>query len=148
MTDFSSSNDVLRFAIDLENQMIDAYTRFSQNKECESVLQLLQLYIEEDKLHRQSLENILNSGQFMLTDEQIAGLCKNDYKIRRDCDTFETFPEILAAIMDNEKMAFKFYYHISTLCEDRLLKLLFDSLAEDGSRHKLRFELVLDEFQP
>ena len=124
MADFSSPNDVLRFAIDLENQMIDAYTRFAQIKECEPVSSLLKLYAEEEKIHRQRLENILNSEQFILTDKQFAGLCKSDYVIRRDCNTFETLPEILAAIMENEKMAFKFYYHISKLCEDRLLKLL------------------------
>ncbi len=147
MADFSSPNDVLRFAIDLENQMIEAYTCFAKLKECEPISSLLKLYIEEEKTHRYRLKNILNSGQFKLADEQLAGLCKSDYEIRRDCDTFNTLPEILPAIMDNEKMAFKFYYHIATLCEDQILKLLFGSLAEDESRHKLRFELALDEIQ-
>lgn len=145
MANFTTSDEVLHFAIDLEEQMIMAYTEFSKLDNCSPVFGMLLEFVEEEKIHLQRIHNILGSGQFSLSQENIAHLSKDDYVIRKDCNSLNSCVDILTAIMDNEKMAFKFYSEISGLCEDRLLKLLFDSLAVDESKHKLKFELVLDE---
>ena len=102
-------------------------------------------FSEEEKIHLNRLENILASGQLDLNKEQLAEINRMEYAIRSDCNTITSCSEVLKAVMDNEKMAFRLYSQIASLCEDRLLRLLFETLATDQSRHKLYFELELDK---
>lgn len=145
MSAFKSTEELIKFAISMEKQMIHAYTEFSSRAETKNLSELFSKFSEEEKIHLVRLENILSSGQLKFCSDELAEINRLEYNIRRDCDSFTSCKDILKAVMDNAKMAFKLYSQIASLCKDQLLKLLFETLATDQSRHKLYFELELDK---
>jgi len=48
--------------------------------------------------------------------------------------------------MNKEKAAFRLYTSLSERAEDAALKELFAALAQEESKHKLRFEVEYDDF--
>ena len=57
-----------------------------------------------------------------------------------------TYPDALILAMKKEKDAFRLYLLLSEETNDPAMKTLFLSLAQEESRHKLRFELEYDDF--
>lgn len=145
MTSFDSNDELISFAIEMEEQMKSAYENFAKMPKCSSFSSMLIRFTEEALVHHSRLSNIKLSGQLNLNALQLVQISQVGYQIRRDCNTLKNCKDILLAVMDNEKMAFKLYSQIAALCEDQLLKLLFETLATDQSRHKLYFELEFDK---
>ena len=56
------------------------------------------------------------------------------------------YEQTLVLAMKREKAAFKLYMKLSEKAPNENLKQLFLGLAQEESRHKLRFELEYDEF--
>ena len=57
-----------------------------------------------------------------------------------------TYQEVLILAMKKEKNAFRLYLDLSKIAPTPQLQDLFLSLAQEESKHKLRFELEYDEF--
>ncbi|MDX9697466.1 MAG: ferritin family protein, partial [Bacteroidales bacterium] len=57
-----------------------------------------------------------------------------------------SYQDALVLAMKKEKSAFKLYLELSNRAKDTQMKNLFLSLAQEESKHKLRFELEYDEF--
>jgi rubrerythrin len=57
-----------------------------------------------------------------------------------------TYQEALIVAMANEKAAFKLYHDLAKQAENEEMKDVFVSLAQEESRHKLRFEIEYDEY--
>lgn len=57
-----------------------------------------------------------------------------------------TYADALVLAMKKEKAAFKLYTTLSLRVDNIELKAVFQSLAVEESKHKLRFELEYDEY--
>ena len=57
-----------------------------------------------------------------------------------------TYREALVLAMKKEKAAFKLYLELSKRATTEDMKNIFLSLAQEESKHKLRFEIEYDEF--
>jgi rubrerythrin len=57
-----------------------------------------------------------------------------------------SYQDALVVAMNREKAAFKLYMKLASRVEDATLRDLFLSLAQEESKHKLRFELEYDEY--
>jgi rubrerythrin len=57
-----------------------------------------------------------------------------------------SYEDALVLAMKREKSAFKLYLTLSERAPNDQLKEIFQSLAMEEARHKLRFELEYDEF--
>jgi rubrerythrin len=57
-----------------------------------------------------------------------------------------TYEEALILAMKKEKNAFRLYMMLSGETTDPSMKALFLSLAQEESKHKLRFEVEYDEY--
>ncbi len=57
-----------------------------------------------------------------------------------------SYPEALVVAMKKEKAAFRLYTSLSKRASDPALKVLFAGLAQEESKHKLRFEVEYDDF--
>ena len=57
-----------------------------------------------------------------------------------------TYEDALVVAMQNEKAAFKLYMTLMEKAPTQALKDIFLSLAQEESKHKLKFELEYDEY--
>lgn len=142
---FNSTEDILNFAISREQESVDLYENLSKKAPTPQMREVFNSFAAEERGHKKRLMNILSSGQFKLVDKQINDLKIEDYLVDVSETVGLTYQAALILAMKKEKAAFKLYINLSLRVDDPLLKSLFDSLAQEESKHKLRFELEYDE---
>jgi rubrerythrin len=55
------------------------------------------------------------------------------------------YPDILRYAMKNEEKSHTFYLRSAEQCEDPELKRLFQMLAQEEAKHKLKFEKMYED---
>lgn len=140
----NTSDDVLVYAIALEAQMIRIFESCGLNERCKELSSLFIRFAEEEKTHKQRLENLQKSGQLALESAWTSSLCLKNYPVLPDPSPSMAKSEALLMAMAVEKTAYRLYSDLSAILTDPLLKSLFDLLAQEESQHKLRFELEYD----
>lgn len=146
MKEFTKTNDVLDFAIENEQSAVDFYTELSKNARTEDMRQTFEQFAKEEIGHKARLTKIKEEGIFTLPIEKVADLKISDYIVRAEPTSNMTYEQALVLAMKREKAAFKLYMKLSEQSNSPEFKQLFLGLAQEESRHKLRFELEYDEY--
>jgi rubrerythrin len=145
MKQFNSVDDILDFAIRNEQDAIDFYSKYAGlvNKEMQDTF--LEFAQEEIK-HKARLMKIKEDKIFTFPLEKINSLNLSDYTTSGNFTMDLSYQDALILAMLKEKAAFKLYLNLSQKTDIPFLKELFLSLAQEESKHKLRFELEYDEY--
>jgi len=83
---------------------------------------------------------------FDVSNEKIMDLKISDYIVKAKPTPDMSYQEALILAMNKEKAAFKLYLGLSEKAPNNDLKNLFLMLAQEESKHKLRFELEYDDY--
>lgn len=142
---FNSTNDILEFAINREQESIDLYENLSKQAPTPQMKEVFSSFAAEERGHKKRLQNIKSSGQFKLMERNIKDLKIEDYLVDVSETVGLTYQAALILAMKKEKAAFKLYMNLASKVDDPLMKSLFESLAQEESKHKLRFEIEYDE---
>ena len=145
MRNFRSVDDILDFAIKNEQDAVDFYTKYGQLVTKKMKDMLLEFAQEEIK-HKARLMKIKEEKVFTFSPEKIYSLNISDYITSGNFTMDLSYQDALILAMLKEKAAFKLYLNLSQKTDIPLLKELFLSLAQEESKHKLRFELEYDEY--
>ena len=143
--EFKTSDDILAFAIAREQESIDLYTGLAASARNPEMRKVFEQFAGEEHGHKKRLTNIQSSGQFSFTPKQVQDIRLGDYLIDREPHPGMSYQEALIVAMKKEKAAFRPYSDLAARVADPLLRSLFDSLAQEESKHKLRFEVEYDE---
>jgi rubrerythrin len=100
----------------------------------------------EEIRHKQRLTRIREEGVFTMPKQQVADLKIADYVIDVKASGKLSYEEALILAMKREKAAFRLYTGLAERAPNDQLKEIFESLAMEESRHKLRFEVEYDEY--
>ena len=146
MKPFTNTNDILDFAIENEQSAVDFYTELAKNARTDDMRETFEQFAREEIGHKARLTKIKEEGIFTLPNETVADLKISDYIVRTEPTPNMTYEQALVLAMKREKAAFKLYMKLSEKAPNEKLKDLFLGLAQEESRHKLRFELEYDEF--
>jgi Rubrerythrin. len=103
-------------------------------------------FAREEMGHKARLVKIKEEGIVTLSKESVQDLKIADYIVRDEEREDLSYEQALVLAMKREKAAFKLYLALSEKVQSPEFKSLFLSLAQEESRHKLRFELEYDEF--
>ncbi|MDR3610781.1 MAG: ferritin family protein [Ignavibacteriaceae bacterium] len=142
---FASVDDILDFAIKNEQDAVDFYTKYSVLVKGEIKNVFLEFAQEEIK-HKARLTKIKEEKMFEFTQEKINSLNLTDYTTSANFSIDMDYQDALMLAMLKEKAAFKLYINLAQKTDVPFLKQVFLSLAQEESKHKLRFELEYDEF--
>jgi len=145
MKDFTSVDDILDFAIQNEQRAVDFYTTLAADSRNEEMKQVFNQFAKEEMGHKAFLTKIKTEGTFTMEDEQVLDLKMSDYLVNVTPKPDMSYEEALVLAMKREKNAFKLYINLSAKAPTPELANLFNSLALEESKHKLRFELEYDE---
>lgn len=139
MPDFYSIQDVLTFAIHLEQASQEFYRRLSRTVDSPAVSRHLAELIEEEKRHEQQLQKCLaesGSGpEPRISSDQIDG-----YIEAINVSKSMGYKEAVKLTMDKERAAQMLYSVMAGVTEDETLAELFRQLSEQESVHRQFFE--------
>ncbi|HAN19324.1 MAG: rubrerythrin [Bacteroidetes bacterium GWC2_33_15] len=146
MKNFNSINEILDFAINAEQEAVDFYNQLAVNSKTSDMQQVFTQFAQEEIGHKARLIKIKNEGSYQLKQEQVADLKIADYLVSIMPTPGISYQDALVLAMKKEKAAFKLYFELSKRAQDTEMKNVFLSLAQEESKHKLRFEIEYDEF--
>ena len=146
MKEFKDVNDILDFAIDEEQKAMDFYMNLAKTAKNDDMRAAFEGFAQEEMGHKTKLIQVKETGVMEGSKEKVADLKIADFSVNVKATPEMTYQEALVLAMNKEKAAFKLYTTLSERVNDVALKELFQSLALEESKHKLRFELEYDEF--
>ncbi len=145
MEHFTNINDILDFAIKAEQDAVDFYTGLSKQTANAEMTAVFHQFAREEMGHKSRLMRIREEGLIKVERTPVSDLRISDYVADVHPYPGMTYREALVVAMKREKAAFKLYLNLSEKVDTAEMKQLFISLAQEESRHKLRFELEYDE---
>ena len=145
MKDFKNADEILVFAIEQEQKAVDFYTGLAKEAFNEEMKKVFIEFAGEEIKHKQRLTRIREEGVFTMPKQQVTDLKIADYVIDVKASGKLSYEDTLILAMKREKAAFKLYSALAERAPNDQLKEIFESLAMEEARHKLRFELEYDE---
>lgn len=145
MENFKSINDILDFAINAEQEAVDFYNQLAENSKTKDMQNVFVSFAQEEMVHKTRITKIKDEGSFKFEKEDIADLKISDYTVSVKPSSEMNYQDALLLAMKKEKAAFKLYYELSKRAKTDNMKDIFLSLAQEESKHKLRFEIEYDE---
>ena len=146
MKQFKSIDEILDFAINAEQEAVDFYTDLAENANNKEMEKIFKQFAKEEMGHKSRIMNIKETGAYKAPKEEISDLKIADYTVDVVPTSNMRYDEALVVAMKKEKAAFKLYNDLANRAHDEEMKELFFSLAQEESKHKLRFEVEYDEY--
>ncbi len=146
MKKFDSVDDILDFAIGIEQDAVDFYKDLAKNALTPDMKLVFEQFAREEIGHKVRLKEVKEKGLFEMKSEVITDMQISDYLVSIKPSAKMSYQDALILAMKREKAAFKLYMALSERAMDQDMKSLFLSLAIEESKHKLRFELEYDEY--
>ncbi|NTW32617.1 MAG: ferritin family protein [Bacteroidetes bacterium] len=145
MKEFGSVNDILEFAICQEQEAVEFYSDLASKMKIEAMRIVFNQFAQEEMGHKAKLLDIKEKGIYEVSSEIISDLKISDYLVKTPAANDMTYQEALVLAMNKEKSSFKLYLNLSERAPNAELKSLFLMLAQEESKHKLRFEIEYDD---
>ena len=77
--------------------------------------------------------------------KKIVDLKIADYVVDIEISTDMDYQQALIVAMKKEKAAFRLYTNLANIVDDPNLSTVFQALAQEEAKHKLRFEIEYDD---
>jgi len=138
-------DEILDFAIAREEESSRFYTDLARKMEDSSMRGTFESFAGEEEKHKAKLEEIKSGRNFSFDPAKIMDLKIADYIVAEETGTGMDYQKALILAMNREKRAFRLYTRLSESATDENLKSVFEFLAREEARHKLRIELEYDE---
>lgn len=146
MTDHSSIEAVLDHAIAMEQAAVDLYLQLAGKVNNETMKKVFESFAQEERGHRAKLEAV-KAGKRPVTGalEPVQDLRIADYVNDVELGEDPSYADVLVFAMKQEKQAFRLYTDLADRASDPEIKQLFQELAQEEAKHKLRFEVEYDQ---
>jgi rubrerythrin len=141
-----SIDKVLDFAIEKEQDAAEFYTDLAAKMDKQYMKDIFEQFALEEKSHKAKLEQV-KGGNIDLSpvDQKIMDLKIVDTLVDIDLDTKFDYQQALIVAMKSEKASYKLYNDLAELTDDAGIRALFQGLAQEEAKHKLRFEIEYDD---
>ncbi|MEI6122698.1 MAG: ferritin family protein [Bacteroidota bacterium] len=146
MKEFNNIDDILDFSINNEQEAVDFYTKLANQAKSEAIKKVFTEFAGEEMGHKAKLIDIKLKGSFGGATEKVIDLKIADYIVKTQATPDMSYQDALILAMHREKSAFKLYTALAERAPNADLKKLFLVLAQEESKHKLRFEVEYDEY--
>lgn len=146
MEEFKTINDILDFAINSEQEAVEFYSSLASNAKNDEMKSVFEQFAKEEMGHKAMLMKIKSEDTFEIRDQQIIDLKIADYLVDVEASPNMSYEEALIVAMKKEKSAFRLYSNLAAKAPNDKMKRIFLSLAQEESKHKLRFEIEYDDF--
>lgn len=146
MKELTSFDAILDFAIEEEQKAVDFYSELAGQATSDEMRKVFEEFAQEEVKHKATLKEVKETGIANMPPENVADLKIADYVVSVKATPNMSYEEALVVAMNKEKAAFRLYTSLSERAVDAGLKELFAALAQEESKHKLRFEIEYDDY--
>jgi rubrerythrin len=137
--------EILDFAIAGEQEAHDFYMDLAKKVERPGMEGLFTQFAREELGHKARLESIKKGARSFAPSKKVTDLKIGDYLVDVDPSATLTYQNALILAMKREKAAFQLYTDLAAQADDAEVKQIFESLAQEEAKHKLRFEIEYDD---
>ena len=137
--------EVLEFAIEKEEEAAAFYQEASRKAEKSHMREAFQRMAKEEQKHKELLTNLDVGKVADKKIEKVPDLKISDYLVDVEYSPDMGYQDVLILAMTREKKAFQLYTNIADRTDDPDMKKLFQVLAQEEAKHKLRLETEYDE---
>jgi rubrerythrin len=137
--------EILDFAIEREQEAHDFYMDLAKKAERPGMEGLFTQFAREELGHKAKLEGVKKGARSFAPAKQVVDLKIGDYLVEVEPTTTLTYQNALILAMKKEKAAFQLYTDLAAETSDAEVKQLFEGLAQEEAKHKLRFEIEYDD---
>ncbi len=132
--------EALDFAIDNEQQSVRFYTDLAGKAPNAEMRALFEGLVREEQGHEARLKAVLKGGKLPESGKKALKLNLSDYI--PDVPSYDNldYAQSLVVAMKKEAAAYHLYSDLAREVDDEELQQTFTFLAEEESRHRLRFE--------
>lgn len=145
MKQFNILDDILDFAIEGEIKAYKFYTDLASKMDNPDMKKVFLDFAAEEQGHKKQLEDIKKGKTFNVSDKKVADLKIAEFTVDVEPTPNMDYQSALVLAMKKEKKAFQLYTTLANIIENTTAKQLFQSLAQQEAKHKLRFELEYDD---
>jgi len=137
--------EVITFAIRKEAEAYNLYKTYSQLTKTPGLKTMFEELAQEEKRHREILEEIDRKDVSEYKLEKIPDLKIGDFVEEQEFSPDIDYASALRFAIKREEHSLKLYNHMAEGTDDPQLKKLFSALAQEEAKHKLRLETEYDE---
>ena len=146
MSQTSSIDEILDFAIDSEQAAVELYLGLAAKAESPAMKKVFEEYADEERGHKAKLTDVKNGKRFLESGgKPVPDMKISDYTVEEEPDPDADYQIILIYAMKKEKAAFKLYTDLAGKTEEPELKEMLLDLAQEEAKHKLHFEVEYDD---
>jgi rubrerythrin len=144
MTNLTTVDEILDFAIQNEQDAVDLYTGLAEKSEAKAVKADFLHYADEERGHKAKLIRVKEGKKLLDASTAVQDLKIADYTVDVELGENPDYQSVLLFAMKQEKAAFRLYSDLAALAPTADLKELLLGLAQEEAKHKLRFEVEYD----
>jgi rubrerythrin len=145
---FKSFEELIRFAMEKEQEAIDFYESASTQEPYSGGKQTFLDFAKEEKKHKALLEGFLK-GQSKLGDYKfkwVPDMKRSDYMVDLKYRKGLAYPEMLRLAMKREEKALQLYNDLASKADKPDLVKVFKMLSQEEATHKLKLETIYDDY--
>ena len=143
--EFNNLDEILDYAIANEEKAENLYLRLADRVGRPGMRETFLHFADEERGHKTRLLKVKAGELPAVGEEKVQDLKLTDYLVEPEPTANMTYPEALVFAMKAEKAAYVLYIRLAEITEDGALRRVFENLAQEEAKHKLRFELEYDE---
>ena len=141
----SSTDDVVQFAIETEEKSMAFYQKCAERAKNSGIKKFFQELAQEEQHHVDLLKGLKPESLGDVKLEKIEDLHISDYMHDVPFKEDLTYQDALTIAMKKEEKALAFYTAWQKKCIHEKTEKLFEILAQEELKHKLRLEKIYDE---
>lgn len=146
MKEFNTIEEILQFAMNEEQQAVEFYSALAESARTDDMREVFLSFAEEEMGHKARLAKVREQGSFGESSEKVIDLKISDFVVNVKPSPGMSYHDALVIAMKKEKSAFRLYTSLAERAPNQEMKELFLSLAQEESKHKLRFEIEYDDY--
>ena len=142
---FASVDEILEFAIEMEDASFRFYTDWAHRVENEAISTVFTEFAGEELKHRKLIEDVRAGEKELKTGRDVTDLKLADHYLKPAPAAGMSYQEALLVAIEREVAAIEMYGHLTSVCQAESLCAVFEALAEEEQGHKLKLETIYDD---
>ncbi len=143
---FESFDEIMEYAISKEQEAAAFYEEASKLEKQSGAREMFESFAAEERKHEEMLKNFSDENIEHYKVEKIPDLKRSDYVVDLEYKPGLPYADILKLSAKREEKAFQFYTDFSEGTGKAEHKKLFQVLAQEEAKHKLKLETMLDDY--
>lgn len=144
--DQATFKKVIDFAIEKEEEAAEFYEDASSRADKVNIKEMFKQMVAIEQGHKRKLEEINEKTISEYAIKNIPNLKISDYLTEASVSPEMSYQDVLILGMKREEKAYDLYNDLAKDCQDEELQKVFQILAQEEAKHKLRFETEYDEY--